>query len=409
MTKTMLFTGAAATALLAAVTAPAVAQDALETRPANGDYQTPAFPGQTRAPEMSADVDFEVTVLAEGLTDSYSMEVLPDGRLLVGEREANALRLVTPEGEISPPVEGVLDAYAEGQGGLLDVALDPDFANNNMIYWTFSENRDDGEEGANGTTFASARLVADQDAPLLEDVNVVWRQTPSAAAPGHFGSRIAFAPDGTVYIVVGERMLPQNRVHSQDLDYAFGKVVRINADGSIPEDNPFVGQDGALPEIWSYGHRNPQSAAIDPATGELWTVEHGPLGGDELNNPEPGMNYGWPNVTYGLDYSGEPEGEDITQKDGVSQPVYYWDPVIAPSGMLFYTGEMFPEWQGSVFIGGLSSMKLVRLTMEDERVVGEEWLLADRGSRFRDVRQDADGALLVLTEEGEVLRLTAAM
>jgi glucose/arabinose dehydrogenase len=301
---------------------------------------------------------------------------------------------------VSAPLKGLPKVYAQGQGGLLDIALDPQFATNNTIYWSYAEPR----EGGNGTALAKGVLAADGGS--VEKVQVVFRQMPTFASNLHFGSRIVFTPDGKLFLALGERSVPDARVHSQDLNSHFGKVVRINTDGSVPDDNPFVGRGDAKPEIWSYGHRNIQAAALAP-DGKLWTIEHGPRGGDELNQPQAGLNYGWPVISYGIEYSGPKIGGGITAKEGLEQPVYYWDPVIAPSGMVVYDGEMFPEWQGNIFVGGLVGMKLVRLQLENGKVTGEEWLLQDRGQRIRDVKQGSDGAIYVVTEAGDgaLLRL----
>lgn len=374
----------------------------LETRPRNSANYEPAFAGQTRAPGVKSPFELEVTVVAEGLNSPWAFEFLPDERVLVTERPGT-LRIIERDGSISEPVKGLPPVLAEGQGGLLDVALHPDFANNRTIYWSYAEPR--GDEGS-GTALAKGVLVESAAGAAVEQVEVIFRQQPTFPSNFHFGSRIVFTGDGKLFLTLGERAVPDGMVQSQDLASHFGKVVRLNLDGSIPEDNPFVGRDDAKPEIWSYGHRNVQAAALDPQ-GHLWTIEHGPLGGDELNKPQPGANYGWPVISYGINYNGEKIGEGITAQDGMEQPVYYWDPVIAPSGALFYTGEMFPEWQGNLFIGGLSSSKLVRVVLEGDRVIGEEWLLQDRKARMRDVQQGADGALYVLTENanGTLLRV----
>lgn len=374
----------------------------VETRPPHGKGQKPAFEGQTRAPLRTANVAFDVQTVAKGLEHPWAVEVLADGRMLVTERPGR-LRIVTPDGKLSKAVAGLPEVDARDQGGLLDVAVDPDFASNQTLYWTYAEPRD----GGNGTALAKGRLIAGAGDPRVEGVQVLFRQMPTLDSTKHFGSRIVFAPDGTLFLTLGERSIPEGQVQAQDLGSHFGKVIRLNKDGSIPKDNPFVGQEGARPEIWSYGHRNIQSAAINPATGALWTVEHGPKGGDELNAPEAGKNYGWPVITYGIDYDGEPIGEGITAKNGMEQPLYYWDPVIAPSGMLFYTGDLFLAWKGSLFIGGLVDKYLVRLTLEGGRVVGEERLLTDVSERIRDVVQGPDGALYLVTDEsaGRVLKL----
>ncbi|WP_414717509.1 PQQ-dependent sugar dehydrogenase [Steroidobacter sp.] len=381
---------------------PAAAADGspLETRPPNGEDFKPAFAGQTRAPGLKSEFPIDVTVVAKGLSGAWAFEFLPDQRILVTERQGN-LRIIDQDGKVSAPLTGLPKVYFEGQGGLLDVALDPQFASNRTIYWTYAEPR----KGGNGTTLAKGVLSANDSA--VENVQVIFRQMPTFPSRLHFGSRIVFTPDGKLFLTLGERSLPETRVHSQDLNSHFGKVVRLNLDGSVPEDNPFVGRSDARPEIWSYGHRNIQAAALDQQ-GRLWTIEHGPRGGDELNQPQPGLNYGWPVITYGIEYGGPKIGEGITAKAGMEQPVYYWDPVIAPSGMIVYDGSMFPEWRGNIFVGGLTSMKLVRLQMQDGKVVGEEWLLQDRGRRIRDVQQGPDGAIYVVTEasDGELLKLS---
>ncbi len=372
----------------------------LETRAANTRYQ-PAFPGQTRAPAL-APSSYAVDVVATGLDKPWAVEPLQGGRFLITEK-AGRLRIVGADGKLSAPVEGLPAVDAAGQGGLLDVALGPDFYNDGMIYWSYAEPR----EGGNGTTVARGKLVETPGAaPRLENVQVIFRVTPTYAGNKHYGSRLAFAPDGKLFITTGERSDMVTRPQAQQLNSHFGKVLRINADGTIPADNPFVGQAGKLPEIWSYGLRNIQSAAFD-AFGRLWTVEHGPRGGDELNRPEPGKNYGWGEISYGIEYSGAPIGAGQTAREGMEQPVYYWDPVIAPSGMAFYAGDKFPAWQGNAFIGGMKDKVLVRLVLQGDKVVGEEHLLADRGQRIRDVREGPDGFLYVVTDaaNGELWRI----
>jgi glucose/arabinose dehydrogenase len=329
----------------------------------------------------------------------WAFEFLPDERILFTEREGN-LRIAGKDGKISAPLKGVPKVFFAGQGGLLDVALDPQFASNRTIYWSYAEPR----EGGNGTALAKGVLSADSSS--VEKVQVIFRQMPTFKSNLHFGSRIVFTPDNKLFLGLGERSMPESRVHSQDLNSHFGKVVRLNLDGSVPNDNPFVGRSDAKPEIWSYGHRNIQAATLAP-DGKLWAIEHGPRGGDELNQPQAGLNYGWPVITYGIEYAGPKIGDGITAKDGMEQPVYYWDPVIAPSGMIVYDGAMFPEWQGNIFVGGMASMKLVRLQLENGKVTGEEWLLTDRGQRIRDVKQGPDGAIYVLSEaaDGGITRI----
>jgi len=371
----------------------------LETRRPNSDYK-PAFPGQTRAPAQPSGVRLDVRPVVTGLDRPWAFEFLPDGRLVVTEIEGR-IRIATPGGALSPPVAGVPKVVAEGQGGLLDVAVDPDFTTNQTLYFSYAEPRGGGK---NGTTLARARLI-DEPQPRLVDLTVIFRQEPAWDSRQHFGTRIVFSPDGTLFLTLGERSVRDARVHAQDLGMDLGKVVRINKDGSIPKDNPFVGRRGARPEIWSYGHRNIQAAALHPATRQLWTIEHGPRGGDELNRSQAGRNYGWPVISYGIEYSGMKLPGGRTRQEGMEQPLYYWDPVIAPSGMIFYTGGLFPKWRDNIFVGGLGSEKLVRLSLDGDRVTGEEWLLQDLHQRIRDVGQGPDGAIYVATDGGSILRL----
>ena len=343
----------------------------------------------------SIDAPVRVETVAEGLEHPWGLEFLPDGRMIVTERPGR-LRIVTPGGHLSQPLSGVPRVYAVGQGGLLDVALSPSFERDHLVYLSFSE--PDGDVA--GTAVARGKLGEHG----LEGTRVIWRQRPKVKGPNHWGSRLVFHPDGTLFVTMGERFAYRDR--AQDLSTTLGKIVRINPDGSIPRDNPFVGRKGVLPEIWSYGHRNVESAALEPGTNRLWTVEHGPRGGDELNHPEAGKNYGWPVITYGIDYSGLKIGEGVA-KAGMEQPVYFWDPVIAPSGMVFYTGERYPGWKGSIFVGSLNPGLLVRLVLENDKVAREERYLGTLGERIRDVRQGPDGLLYLLTDnpQGRILKL----
>lgn len=377
----------------------------VDPRPPNGVGQTPAFPGQTDAPERKSNVAFDVVTVTEGLQNPWGMAFLPGGTMLVTERPGR-LRVVDAEGRLSEPVAGLPAVDARGQGGLLDVAVDPGFARNQLIYWSYAEPR---EGGANNTAVARGKLV-DGAPPRLDEVQVIYHQAPSMASRAHFGSRLVFGRDGTLFVTQGDRSITEGRMQAQRMDVLIGKVVRINPDGSIPKDNPFVGKEGARPEIWSIGHRNIQAATLHPATGELWEVEHGTRGGDELNLVRKGKDYGWPTIAYGIEYRGGPITGGITQHAGMEQPVYYWDPVIGPSGMVFYTGSLFPAWKGSLFIGGHETNDLVRLMMEGDRVVGEERLLTDlqpKRERIRDVRQGPDEALYLLTDsaQGRMLKL----
>ena len=336
-----------------------------------------------------------VTDVATGLEHPWGVEVLPDGRFLVTERPGR-LRLVGRDGRLSEPLAGVPEVYARGQGGLLDVALSPGFAQDRLVYLSLAE---PGGGGA-GTAVARGRLGERG----LEGVQVIWRQHPKVqGTSNHWGSRLVFRPDGTLFVTLGDRFA--HRESAQDLSTTIGKIVRINGDGSTPRDNPFVGRAGVPPEIWSYGHRNIQGAALD-GRGELWTVEHGARGGDELNNPQPGKNYGWPTITYGVDYSGASIGVG-TARAGMEQPVYYWDPVIAPSGATFYSGTAFPDWRGDLLVGSLRPGLLVRLRVANGRVSLEERYLAEVGERIRDVHEGPDGAIYLLTDSprGRLLRV----
>lgn len=337
-----------------------------------------------------------VETVASGLVHPWGLAFLPDGDMLVTERPGR-LRRVTSGGQVSDPIAGVPQVFAEGQGGLLDVALDPDFSSNRLVYLSYAE---PGEGGAAGTAVARGRL----DGDALRDLEVIFRQQPKVTGPNHFGSRLVFSPDGKLFVALGERFKFDP---AQDLSSHLGKVVRINPDGTIPDDNPFVGQAEAKAEIWSYGHRNIQGAAMHPETGQLWIAEHGPLGGDEINLPKAGRNYGWPVVSWGRHYSGEPIPDPPTRPD-FAQSIHQWTPVIAASGMEFYTGQAFPQWQGDVFVGGLVTQGLVRLDVNGEKVEGEERL--PLGARIRAVAQGPDGALYVLTDQkdGEIKRLMPA-
>jgi glucose/arabinose dehydrogenase len=371
----------------------------VDPRPPNAQGQQPAFPGQTRAPERKGGVAFEAVTVVDGLQNPWSLAFLPGGKMLITERPGR-LRVLGTDGTLSEPVSGMPPVDARSQGGLLDVVLDPDFASNRTIYWSYAEPRDGG---VNNTAVAKGTFV-DGAAPRLDNVQVIYHQTPSLNSPLHYGSRLVFARDGTLLVTQGERSTTEGRMQAQRMD---GKVVRINTDGSVPKDNPFVGKDGVRPEIWSLGHRNIQAAALHPTTGELWEVEHGTRGGDEINIARKGKDYGWPTIAYGIEYRGGPITGGVTAKEGMEQPLYYWDPVIGPSGMVFYTGDLFPAWKGSLFIGGLASTDLVRLTLEGEKVVGEERLLSSGKERIRDVRQGPDGALYLLTDRpsGRLMKL----
>lgn len=397
LTLTGLLVAAAALAQTAGGAWPGV-----DPRAPNAPDQKPAMAGQTRAPEKKLGVAFKVVPVADGFQNPWSLAFLPGGKLLVTERPGR-LRVVGPDGSKSAPVAGLPAVDARGQGGLLDVVLDPAFAKNNLIYWSYAEPR---EGGVNNTAVARGTLV-DGPAPRVDNVQVIFHQTPSLDSSYHFGSRLVWGRDGTLFITMGDRSITEGRMQAQRMDGLLGKIARINADGSIPKDNPFVNRYGMAPEIWSLGHRNIQAATLHPATGELWEVEHGTRGGDEINIARKSGDYGWPTIAYGIEYRGGRITGGDTARSGMEQPLYYWDPIIGPSGMAFYTGTLFPAWKGSLFVGGHGTRDLVRLSIEGDKVTGEERLLADRKEAIRDVRQGPDGALYIVTDgaPGRVYKL----
>lgn len=374
----------------------ASAQD-FNATPPNAPDQRPAFEGQTRAPVLTDDIALKADVITDGLDHPWGMEQLPDGGWLVTERPGK-MRVIAPDGELSDPISGLPEVVAVGQGGLLDVLLAEDFAQSRRLWFSYAA----PAEGGNHTAVATATLSADNSA--LEGVEQIFAQVPVYDGRLHFGSRLVHDGEGNLFVTLGERSDTPIRDTAQQDDNHLGKLLRIDAmTGAPAEGNPGLG----LPEVWAKGFRNVQAAARD-AQGRLWTAEHGPKGGDELNRPEPGLNYGWPVITYGVDYDGSPINEGITAQDGMEQPVYYWDPVIAPSGMVFYDGEMFPEWQGDILIGNLQrDQAFTRLRLEGDRVAGEARHLAGQG-RVRDIAIAADGAVMLLTDEdnGALLRVS---
>lgn len=375
----------------------------VESRPPNAPNQTPAFEGQTRAPGVRTEQALSVTTVAEGLDHPWALQQLPDGNWLVTERAGNLL-LISPTGERLASITGLPAFHADGQGGLLDVAISPDFATDRLVYFSYAEPR----SGGNGTSVARGRLS--DDSRNLTNLQVIFRALPAYSNSMHYGSRLVFDREGRLFVTLGERSDAATRPQAQDLGSHFGKIVRVNADGSVPADNPFVGRAGALPETWSLGHRNVQGAALNPTTGELWAIEHGTRGGDEVNIVRAGLNYGWPVIAYGVEYRGAAINEGITARDGMEQPTYYWDPVVAPGGVAFYDGDLFPEWRGNLFVSGLAGRHLARLVIEGDRVVGEERLLVDLNQRIRDVQVAADGSLWVVTDEdnGQLMRIAPA-
>ena len=375
----------------------ALAQTAyLDPRPAKAPHQKPAVAGQYHAPENKSNVAFEQTTVVSGLQSPWAIAFLPGGKMLVTEKLLGRLRVVNADGSlVAAAVTGLPEVDGRGQGGLLGLAIDPDFATNRLIYWSYTELQPDK---TNNTAVARGRFVDDAAAPRVENVQVIFHQAPSLNSTLHYGGRLVFGRDGTLFITLGERSITEGRMQAQKMDSLLGKIVRLNADGSIPKDNPFVGRQGVRPEIWSFGHRNIQSAALHPTTGELWEVEHGTNGGDELNIAKKGRDYGWPTIAYGIEYQGGRITGDEQVKAGMEQPVYYWDPNIAPSGMLFYTGSAFPAWKGSLFVGALGGTALVRLVVDGEKVIGEERLLQENKERIRDVVQGPTGDLYLITD-----------
>ncbi|WP_144283597.1 PQQ-dependent sugar dehydrogenase [Chryseobacterium echinoideorum] len=370
----------------------------VENNPANTNYP-PAFAGQTRANGVKTATPFTSTVIASSLNSPWGITALPDGRLLITEK-SGTMRIVTNLGVVGNPITGIPSVNSNGQGGLLGVCIDPQFSSNKMIYWVFSENV------AGGTITSVAKGTLSASETSIQNPTVIYRANPSSSAGNlHYGGRILFDSSGNLMISVGERSDLSTRPLAQSVTAAIGKIIRITKDGNPASGNPAFSQSGALPELYSIGHRNPQGIAIHPMTGELWQSEHGPRGGDEINRVLPGKNYGWPTITYGIEYSGAIIGNGIQQQSGMEQPIYYWDPVISPSGMTFYRGNSIPEWQNNLFIGALSGQHIVRLVIKDNKVMGEERLLENEGQRFRDIVQGTDNALYAITDGGRLYKI----
>lgn len=363
----------------------------------NADYK-PAFKGQTRVDGVTTTTPYKVELIAEKLYRPWAVVPLPDGRLLVTSIKGY-MTIHDANGKELSKVEGFPEVVAKGQGGMLEVALDPDFSQNRMIYWTFSE----AQEVGNLMALAKGRLADDEKS--VENPRVIFRATPALKSNLHFGSRIVFDKESNLFVSTGERSILEGRKQAQWLNSGLGKIYKLTKEGKPAPGNPFVNRPDAMPEIYAYGVRNPQSLDLHPETGDLWEAEFGPRGGDELNRIEAGKNYGWPTITYGLEYSGQKVGDALQQQAGMEQPVYYWDPVLSPSGMSFYKGEAIPEWKNNLFIGGLSSMHICRLVIENNKVVGEERLLADKQERFRDVAY-ANGMLYAVTDNGNMYRIS---
>ena len=370
----------------------------VETQQPNTKYK-PAFEGQTRINGVKTKTPYEAKVIAQGLSSPWAVTALPDGSLLITEK-AGKLLIATTSGTITNVITGFPPVDDRGQGGLLDVAPAPDFETSRMLYFTFAEKKPDGSLTAVG----KGKLSADKT--KIENFNVIFRAIPYFDNSMHFGSRIVFDKKGNIFVSTGERSDMRTRPKAQLLDNGYGKVIYITTDGKPVEGNPFINTVGALPEIYSYGHRNAQGLDIHPVTGDLWLSEMGPRGGDEINLIKPGKNYGWAIITYGIEYDGKTIGDGITQKAGMEQPIYYWDPVLSPSGMAFYDSNVIPEWKDNLFIGGLSSKHIARIVIKDNKVVGEERLLEKENQRFRDIGMGKDGALYAVTDEGRLYRIS---
>lgn len=377
---------------------PAVDTGGVETKAPNTDYK-PAFAGQTRiGNRLTTKTAYKANVLTGDLSSPWGIVALPDGRLLITEKKGD-MRIAGTDGKLSAPIVGIPEVNPAGQGGLLGLTLDPAFSSNRMIYWVFSNKTAKG----NLTAVAKGKLSADEKS--IEGAKIIYEANPAHKSNLHYGGRILFDKEGYLMVSTGERSDLETRPLAQSLGAALGKVLRITKEGKPAPGNPFANQSGALPEIWSYGHRNVQGLAWNPVTGDLWENEFGPRGGDELNRIEKGKNYGWPTITYGIEYAGPKVGEGIQQKAGLEQPVYYWDPVISPSGMIFYTGDAIPEWKNNLFICGLSSNQITRLQISNNKVAGEERLLQSEKQRFRDITEGKDGALYAVTDEGRLYRI----
>ena len=371
--------------------------DPVETQDPNTTYQ-PAFDGQTRIAGVKTETPYSVTTLTSDLDSPWAVVELPDGRLAITEK-GGTMRIVTKEGAVSEAVTGFPEVDDRNQGGLLDVAPAPDFETSRMLYFSLAERASQGSLTAVG----KGRLSDDES--VIENFTIIYRAIPYFDNSMHFGSRLTFNDAGNIFVTTGERSSIETRYNSQKLETAHGKVLHITPDGQPVDGNPFLNTPGALPEIYSYGHRNPQGLDIHPATGDIWISEMGPRGGDEINLIEPGKDYGWPSITYGIEYNGNTIGDGITQHEGMEQPVYYWDPVLSPSGMTFYSSNVIPEWENNLFIGGLSSRHIARLVFRDNKVVGEERLLEDQNERIRDIEEGADGALYAVTDSGKLFRI----
>jgi aldose sugar dehydrogenase len=369
----------------------------VETKSPNSNYK-PAFAGQTRIAGAKTTTSYKVEKISEKLGPPFAIVAMPDGRLMITIKSGH-MEIHDANGVLVKKITGLPAVVYSGQGGLLDVAFDPDFAGNKMMYWSYSEKY----QGGNLTAVAKGRL--NEASGLVENISVIFRATPATNSNLQYGSRLVFDKNGYLFVSIGEKYIPEARVQAQELDSYLGKIVRITTDGKAAPGNPFIKDAGDKPEIYSYGHRNPDGLDIDPATGGLWESEFGPRGGDEINLIQPGRNYGWPVITYGIDYSGEKMGDGIQQKAGMEQPVYYWDPVISPCGICFYKGDAIPEWKNNLFVSALSGQHLDRLVIKNNKIVGEERLLTDKNQRIRDVTY-MNNMLYAITDDGVIFRIS---
>ncbi|GAA5098131.1 PQQ-dependent sugar dehydrogenase [Chryseobacterium ginsengisoli] len=369
----------------------------VETGQANTNY-APAFVGQTRVNSVQTTTPYQSTILNSSLSAPWGIVALPDGRFLVTEKVGN-MRILTSTGTASAPITGFPTVNNSGQGGLLDVCVDPNFSTNRMVYWTYVRNV------TGGTAIAVGKGRLSNNETVIENPVVIYASTTPASPTSNYGSRLMFDSTGNLLVTFGDRFSDNVRIEAQFASSSIGKVIRIDTNGNAAAGNPVISQPGARPEVFTMGHRNSQGLAIHPVTGDIWECEHGPRGGDELNRLQPGANYGWPVISYGIEYSGQPVGGGIQQQNGMQQPVYYWDPVVSPSGMTFYAGNKVPEWQNNLFLCSLTQTHIIRLVIQNNQVTGEERLLVGEGQRFRDIIQGADNALYAITDAGRFYRI----
>ena len=402
MTKTikpLLFTGAVIALSLCLPISQSAAQTLppVETQTPTADYK-PAFPGQTRAPGSQTKTKLQITVINHGLKSPFALRCLPDGRFIVTEK-GGTMRILKADGSYEKNIEGLPAVATGGQGGLLDVNFDSSFAQNRTLFWTYSEQAPDGFQ------LAVAKGVLSADGSKLENVRVIYHAKPAYKGHLQFGSRIVFDKQGNLFVSTGEHSADEMRVKAQDPGTAIGKILHITRDGKPVPGGPFAQKTDALPEVYAYGLRNPEGMAINPATGEIWESEFGPRGGDEINIIRPGKNYGWPVITYGIEYRGVKVGDGIQQKEGMTQPIYYWNPSISPCGITFYEGNLIPGWKGNLFVCCLSGQHIIRLIIKDNKVVAEERLLQDKNERWRSLAAGKDGALYGVTDNGNLYRI----